>query len=108
MKLLTLIRKLWRGTDGYIVTTETIIHATLMVCALVVGITALRIAVLFFFLDAAEALASRESGFATTSAPDFITVRVFPGPPFTFPDVGPIFDAGERPVPAPATKEDGV
>jgi len=108
MKLLTLIKRLWRGTDGYIVTTETIIHATLTVCALVVGITAVRIALLFFFLDAAEALASREAGLTfSPPASVFVTVRVFPDT-LTFPDVGPILDPGERPVPAAASKEDGV
>ena len=108
MKLLTLFKRLWRGTDGYIVTTETIIHATLTVSALVVGITAVRIALLFFFLDAAEGLASRESGFTFTApASVFVTVRVFPDT-LVFPDVGPVFDPGERPVPTNASKEDGV
>lgn len=104
MKLLALFRQLWHRTEGYIVTTETIIHATLTVCALVVGVTALRVALLFFFLDAAEALASRESGFTFTGT--FITVSVIPAPPF--PDVGPVFDPGERPTLEDASKEDGI
>lgn len=96
-----------KDTDGFIVTTESILWTTVTVCILVVGIAAVRTAILFLFIDAAEAVASRESGFVFDPVvPDGLVMqRIYPDPPGTFPVVGPVIPPADRPEPTPPLTE---
>ncbi len=109
MRFTAKIKRFLQRNDGFMISTETIVWVTLTVCVLVVGITALRIVVRSLFLDAAESLASRESGFVfmelgpNANAP-FLTTRISnSSPPGTFPAIGPLLPS--RPTPTPASKE---
>lgn len=114
-RLRDIVCRFWRDTRGFLISTEQIIWVTLVVCAMVVGVAALRTVVRSLFLDAAEALASRENGFVFaidtdpsigTSDPLDRVNRVVSNsqnPTFGFPNLQPLLPS--RPVPTPATKE---
>jgi len=87
--------------------TESVIWTTLTVCALVVALAAVRVAILFLFVDAAESLASRENGFTfgAVTPNGLVMQRIYPNPPGTFPTVGSVIPTADRPQPVAATKE---
>lgn len=112
-RLRNLVALFWRDTRGFLISTEQIVWLTLVVCAMVVGVAALREAVRSLFLDAAEALASRENGFVflvdndpSTGTTNPLVNRVVSNsqnPVFGFPDLQPLLPF--RPVPTQPTKE---
>lgn len=114
-RLRQMLGRFFVNEDGYVISTESVITATLTICALVIGATALRVVILFVFIDAAEALASRENLTPSTDA-NFIAAQTVIGPTQVapigdkfFPDVGPLINdmVGDnfRPRPTDATKE---
>ena len=107
MRLLHQIKRFLRRADGFIITTESILWTTLTICALVVGLAALRVAILFVFVDASEAVASRENGFVfgPVVPNGLVMQRIYPNPPGTFPAVGSTIPPADRPAPSDATKE---
>ena len=103
------VRAIWRflkNNDGYMIASESVIVATLTVCALVVGVAAVRVAVLFVFIDAAESLASREN---LTPEADVLTTDTIVGPTLEdaeFPTgIGSLIPDDDRPQPVDASKE---
>lgn len=107
MRRLQFLVRFFRNSDGFVLTTESIVWATLTICALVVGLAALRTAILFLFVDAAEAVASRENGFVFDPVvPNGLVMqRIYPNPPGTFPTVGDLIPAPDRPMPVDPTTE---
>jgi hypothetical protein len=107
MWLIRGIGRLLRSSDGFVITTESVVWATLTVCALVVGIAALRIVILFLFVATAESLASRENGFVFDPVVPggLVMQRIYPDPPGTFPAVGDQIPPASRPAPNNPTTE---
>jgi hypothetical protein len=107
LPILLRFRRFLRRTDGFVLTTESVLWTTLTVCALVVGLAAVRTAILFLFVDAAEALASRENGFVFDPVvPNGLVMqRIYPNPPGTFPTVGDLIPPADRPAPVAPTPE---
>lgn len=102
MRRLHFVVRFLRSSDGFVLTTESILWTSLTVCALVVGLATVRTAILFLFVDAAEALASRENGFVFGPVVQngLVMTRIYPNPPGTFPTVGDLIPPADRPSPA--------
>ncbi len=61
MKLLAQARRFLADEDGALISTEMVLWSTVLVIGLVVGFAAVRFAVVEFYLEQAEALATRET-----------------------------------------------
>lgn len=107
MRKLQWIVRFLRSAEGYVLATESVIWTTLTVCGLVVGLAAVRAAILFLFVGAAESLASRENGFVfgPVVPNGLVMQRIYPNSPGTFPAVGSLIPKADRPKPIQPTTE---
>lgn len=84
--------RLWREDDGYLLftgSTEAVLWVTIIALSIIVGLATVRFAVIDVFIDAAEALANRESSFVfDDSDPRFFFKRPIPSFFDTNPQVG--------------------
>ncbi len=91
-----------KSSDGFVISTEKIVVLTLVVGALVVGVTTLRITMRSFFLDEVDAIAACSNqvtfGAANSPAP-LLSLDM------ETPDFPTLVDQVTRPTPTPASKE---